>query len=72
MDAAQGELSGGQNCLPSSGAGVRSLTLKIREPSADACLAGVPKRGIPAKCGVAVFASVTSLTLHSLSSVFSL
>lgn len=41
---------GAKIVCPVVGAGVRSLTLKIREPSADACLAGVPK-GIPAKCG---------------------
>ena len=47
-----------------------SLALQVREQSADACLAGVPKRGIPAKCGVAVFALITFLTLPSLSLVF--
>lgn len=47
-----------------------SLALKVHEQSADACLAGVPRRGVPAKCAVAVFALITFLTLPSLSSVF--
>ena len=71
MDAAQENSLGAKTVCFIEGWGC-FLALKIHEPSADACLARVPKRGIPAKCGVVVFASITTLTLHSLSSVFSL